>query len=389
MSEREKKLLVLVGVLFFVVIYYYLAYVPLTNKLDIAESENSNLTAQLNVLNMDVIRKDEYIKGTKEAGAEIQGAELLLPPALPQELIIKSITDIEANVPDIEIPTFTLGLQETTLFSDNSSATQTTSDATISAATDPSTSAAAIKVAPTESGIAVIVGTTITTKYESFKQFLKYLQTYPIRVSIKGLSLTSDQETGDLSATFTLTWYGLQSTDRTITDTDYFGPYSAKKNSIFEPISKFSTTTTSTTTTAKDDKEDFFIILDPITSDGTTVIIGKTGDPQGQTYARADKNAVENIEIEFYQSGSTYYYHYKTSSESYPASYSSGAVFTPGNAIEIQLISSDRTSADDLSGANATIINKTDIPVNIVKFSEDQATPRLKIVKTEGLVNAN
>ena len=130
-------------------------------------------------------------------------------------------------------------------------------------------------------------------------------------------------------------------------------------------------------------------MLNPIFSDNATVIIGKGNNPIRTTYVYDDKNGITDIEIEFYQEGDKYYYRYKAGDESYPENYSKGEEFDPGKVLEINVSSKDRVSDDDLSGANATIINNTDMPVNIVYYHEDSKNPRLNISKMEGDVIIN
>lgn len=45
---------------------------------------------------------------------------------------------------------------------------------------------------------------------------------------------------------------------------------------------------------------------------------------------------------------------------------------TPGNSLELLVLSSGRTSEADKSGVILTIENKSDIPVNIKVFGDDE-----------------
>jgi type IV pilus assembly protein PilO len=80
-----------------------------------------------------------------------------------------------------------------------------------------------------------------------------------------------------------------------------------------------------------------------------------------------------------------YYYRYKVGTISYPTNYTQGYIFEPGEELEIQIFSADRLDETDVSGLDLSIINETDMVVNIVYYSEDFEDPRLALT-SEGPV---
>jgi len=128
--------------------------------------------------------------------------------------------------------------------------------------------------------------------------------------------------------------------------------------------------------TSEEDVADFFILLDPLQSDRTTTILGRTGDLTRATYVLNDAVGIAEGEINFYQEGEYYYYKYRIGDSTYPTDYALGYMFEPGEELEIRIFSSDRVDADDISGFNLNIINETDMVVNIVYYSEDFENPR-------------
>jgi hypothetical protein len=65
-----------------------------------------------------------------------------------------------------------------------------------------------------------------------------------------------------------------------------------------------------------------------------------------------------------------------------------GVEFNPETALEIQVLSTKRLSEDDKSGVNATLINKTNMPLSVILYNEDSKRPRFKIFEKQGNIIA-
>ncbi|SFD09174.1 pilus assembly protein PilO [Clostridium uliginosum] len=126
---------------------------------------------------------------------------------------------------------------------------------------------------------------------------------------------------------------------------------------------------------------DFMVSVKSITSDLPTVIIGKSNDSLRSTYAYANSNKEEEVEIVLTKNGDKYYYKYKTSNGTYPTQYTGvGIEFIPtSDNIVLQVLSESRVTSNDKSGIKIKIINKTNKLVNLEVSGDDTQSPRVVV----------
>lgn len=365
LSEKDTKILAFVVIVILVGLYYFVPYKQMDAKKNALNNEVATLNNTYNLLAQDILRKEEFVKEIEEAKTKIEALNQKLPANLPQELIIYTINDLEKTI-GVSLPNLSISPIEivSKLNEDEALPNQ-------------------------ELGIKCMINSSCKLTYNQLKKLMGYLykSSDEKRIVLNNLVLTSDPITEELMATFSLAFYGLVAEGRTLDAFD-LGNFDIKKSNVFSPIGAYGIGEEETTHNeqTQDEKADFFIILDPITADNTTVVIGQNLTTEGITSVHADDNKFVNVELSFYQSNGKYYYRYKAGSDTYPKVYSEGIEFNPGNTLELQVISSQRNSQDDNSGANATIINNTDMPFNVVYFNEDQENPRLNITKIVGEV---
>lgn len=126
---------------------------------------------------------------------------------------------------------------------------------------------------------------------------------------------------------------------------------------------------------------DFLVSVKSITSELPSIIMGKSNDKSKATYIYANNNDVEEAEIIITEMDDKYYYKYKTSNGSYPASYGGiGQEFIPiSDNINIKILSESRFNSDDKSGLRINITNKTDKLVNVEIDSDDSKNARVTV----------
>jgi type IV pilus assembly protein PilO len=135
---------------------------------------------------------------------------------------------------------------------------------------------------------------------------------------------------------------------------------------------------------------DLEMAVGPIQSDAPTVSLGLFNDTTYNSYVYVDNNQIENIEIQFKQDGDKYFYKYKALLGSYPENYQFWIEFEPVNEfISMTVTSTARTSEDDQSGANISIINNTDKLFYINVYSDDLVRPRVNVETTENVIIKN
>lgn len=137
--------------------------------------------------------------------------------------------------------------------------------------------------------------------------------------------------------------------------------------------------------------DDFIISVKSINSVLPTITIGKADDKLKSTYIYADNNSVEDVEIELTKENNKYYYKYKTNKESYPVEYEVNKVeFTPlSKNINISVLSENRVNQEDKSGMKLKVINNTDKLVNVNISDDDSNNKRVVVDGDSSKVSVN
>jgi hypothetical protein len=129
------------------------------------------------------------------------------------------------------------------------------------------------------------------------------------------------------------------------------------------------------------DVNDFMISVKSVTSELPTIMVGKANDSLGTTYVYADSNTEEYVEMILNQEGDKYYYKYKTSKGTYPANYDGlGEEFIPvSKNIVLDVLSENRATTSDNSEMKLKIINNTDRLADVNISGDDINNPRVVI----------
>lgn len=137
--------------------------------------------------------------------------------------------------------------------------------------------------------------------------------------------------------------------------------------------------------------DDFIISVKSINSVLPTITIGKADDKLKSTYIYADNNSVEDVEIELTKENNKYYYKYKTNKESYPVEYEGNKVeFNPvSKNINISVLSENRVNQEDKSGMKLKVINNTDKLVNVNISDDDSNNKRVVVEGDSSKVSVN
>lgn len=227
---------------------------------------------------------------------------------------------------------------------------------------------------------------TVTMNYKGnfgdFLKFMEVIESYSRRISID--QVTMSDFSGIQDCQVKLSYYAiskLHDQDSDYLSWDLEGEY-GKPDPFYgsRPMMSETSVGGSTVSTGKT-KPDFSLMLNPITSDLTTVIIAKMGDKSRESYVYADNEGFEPTNIEFTEENGKFYYKYSTTREAYPKE-DQRMEFTPnGNDIRLQVISIKRNGKNDNSGASLTINNNTSLKCLIDIIDDDLTKSRIKWVK--------
>lgn len=230
-------------------------------------------------------------------------------------------------------------------------------------------------------------------KYENIVSFLRKIEDFNKNIIIKNLNLVKDNEDDLITGSIILQFYAvpkLKLLDEDYYQWDYQGNY-GKDNPFYNDTSNKDKENREDGSKSGNgavitlDDYDFGMWVKPITSDNTTVGVGKYGDSTRESYVYADNVGVESVKITFKIENNKYLYRYSTSSQSYPRKKDEFIEFIPkGEVIGVRVFASMRNSSSDVSGANITIDNMTDKKVVFHITSDDSQRPRVTIVSGEG-----
>lgn len=232
-------------------------------------------------------------------------------------------------------------------------------------------------------------GTTLTLSYEcSYEDLLgliDYINSYEFKCKIDNIACTYNKDKDLVSGTIVVIIYAITGSDRT-----FFNPIIQHPNGtnnifdseIFDPGNNKDVENGDNIRT----DYDYYVMLDSFKADRDSVIIGPRSD-SAATRLSKNSNEREKITITFAGSNGEYTVSYRIGDETFPAAnYEAGVSFNPGSMLSLYVFGAERSEdGDDMSGADATIINETDMTL-YVKHIDDSKNPRFKIKEKSGKI---
>lgn len=405
-SQREKYLLMVVGCVLVVVLYYQFVLTPQKEKVATLEGQLMEVQARYDQVMSNIAtlpQRQEKIKGLTASISERTSAYY---PTLIQEKIILELdeiiekTGIKATFSFSTISAQTVqgltageyvkpqssleplvdeikGLQSG---SQQDSSTEANQDA--SNESNVGTSSASAEV--------LTVSMTFNGSYEVVKTFIDTIQNWKYNLVITNLSLNPQSET-EVAGSFNLEFYGvpkLQNQDQAYLDWTLNNTYGKEMPFSTGVANGAYHTSIEELASLGIRVNDLMMVVRSSASDMPSVTVGQANDETRQSYLFSDSSEVESVEIQFSQEGETYYYKYFLGDQCYPIELAKGVEFTPGNTINLQILSEERVTLSDNSGVAVKILNQTDKTVDVEIKNDDTVTPRVTILK-DGSVNIN
>jgi|LGOV01.1.fsa_nt_gb type IV pilus assembly protein PilO len=388
-NGKEKILLLVLVLVIGAYLFYNFVYIKNEERLVSLEQEMNEKAATANELLNAVEREKELKFEFKSLNFEISDMSIPYLPQIDQEKVIvffnKYFDNYDIDVNSINFSDVNLTTVEYTNFSNQENNTEyplhnlknqyfeTEEDVALA---EESFSATAENMQLTFD---------FETNYYDLMDFIDALQTNQINFVISNSNITSSDEIAStMTGTMQVSLYSIpklhdhENLEWAWNDIIEFG----RANPFYLDgvvLNPYWTT-----------RYDLDMAVGPIQSDSPTVSIGLFNDTTYNSYVYADNNTVENIEIQFKQEGDKYFYKYKTLLGSYPDNYQFWIEFEPSNEfISMNVTSTARTSEEDQSGANISIINNTDKLFYINVYSDDLVRPRIIVETTENVIIKN
>lgn len=246
-------------------------------------------------------------------------------------------------------------------------------------------------------------------KYSSLKQLLTNIVNHKPKVVAKDINIASGGQNvndPDISFSLQIECLGFNGSinkeyfegDKEINPNlyEYKSNGTKHKTNIFEPFSGMAPTSSlmvnvdstsiNTGSSSTEIKDDFYVKISPATYDLPGVTIGKSGD--GTKALNEPKDGVLKVEFTFDYKNGAYFYKYKTESKSYPSNYTAVEKFTPADNSRIGFLirGNDIMKSNDSVAAEVSIVNNTNLPVNVIIKDIEQNSNRLRLIKLKGLI---
>ncbi|EQB87470.1 type IV pilus assembly protein PilO [Clostridium punense] len=416
LSKREKMLLAVLGVLLFLGAYYKFIFISQKAKIDGLKKDKAVYVEKVDKLNTLVATIPQKESDIKVITTKIKDKGIKLYPDIIQENIIRELDKLirdsgingsisfsevavssietskkeesklkDSKLEDLKNQYNNLNTESTVKKNDseNNSTTKTEDKGQFSNGETKGDNKSAVAKDENSSKVQQLkVTLNFTGAYNNIVDFVKRLEDYSKHIAMVSINISQSSET-EITGTCVLEFFAIPK----ITDEDknYFSwdlrnPYG--KENIFDGSMSINPlkTVEDITNTGKP-KFDFVMSVKPQSSDIPTIILGRANDTDRQSYVYADSNKVENIEIVLEKEKDKYYFRYKTSRDSYPLNFNDEKIeFNPGlSDVYFNILSSLRLTADDKSGANIKLTNKTDKKIVVIIEGEDATSPRIKI----------
>ena len=234
------------------------------------------------------------------------------------------------------------------------------------------------------------ISTTMTLSYEcsydELKEVLIYLEENGRKATISNITFSYSESTDIVTGTMQLTLYAIKGSDREVKDT-VISDVAVGTDNIFSSDSFISSGVDGSYKDRILNDYDLYMIMNQAGSDMSTMAVGMAGDPSNETAVTTDTEGVADVTINITGKEGEYRVSYKLGSSAYPAeNFAEGAPLICGDSLDMLIISKPRVDKDDSTLANVTIINDTDMVLNLAVINDDEDKPRVNIEKTEGNV---
>lgn len=211
--------------------------------------------------------------------------------------------------------------------------------------------------------------------YEALDKFLDKISNNERKIVVNSITIKEDT-LNSLKGTIDLEIYAISKI------TDELESYLKWDiNNTYGKTVPFTKGAASGITNKSKDTSDFIAAVKSTNSELPSIILGKTNDSLKTSYVYADSNSEETVEMILTKVGNKYYCKYKTKNGSFPTKYEGlGAEFVPvSKNIVIDIFSEARASSEDKSNIKLKIVNKTDKLAEVNISGDDTANPRVKI----------
>lgn len=372
LGDREKKILMVVVAFALLAAAYLLGYQKLMDKVDKYDKETTELKTKHADLVAKSNNKEKYIEDTKQFKDATNAILSDYENDISQDGSVMFIHTME-NANDTWVKSLSM----------------TENEVIYSFGNVPSTNPNATGLAYTTDmqGIKCTYTLSYEAGYDEWKKLLTYINGYYSKNTIDSISMVYNAKDDIVSGTMVMSAYAITGSNRNYSHPKIVLPTSTVNifnSAIFDP-GDFDITGNNGDYILSD--YDYYITLNSATSDSAAIVMGKKDDSSGKSVLSSNENSQQNVSIKFSGANGRYYVSYKLGNATYPAvDYDKGESFDAGTSIDLLIMSSSRLTNEDKSGINLTLINESDMTLNVKICNEDEDSPRLSVASRTGRV---
>lgn len=371
LSEKDKKLLLILAILVIVCVPYFFVISPAMDRMASLEKEISSLKSDVSYRESLALGAGDYAEKTVAYAVAKEEMISQFPSDLLQEASLLFIHNTEQIIP-ISLYQVSFGDDVATQITSDAQAQaidevevatgDVTQDQVIADNTQTSNIGGGLTGIQTQTRFAYEAG------YTQFKDFLKYIMDYHDRMVITDLEAAYSGEMELVAGNFTLSQYALKGEGRN--KVKYLEPNMIQgTTNVFKQAS-------GVFDVEETDVPDFFILLNQPEADLDAVVVGRADDTTESSYLTSAKNSTQEVNIYFKGEDGNYNAYYEIGKAKFDEE---GIDFHKEGNIELQIVSSRRLNDNDDVAIKLNIVNETDCIVKVKTINDDEEMPRVNI----------
>ena len=226
-------------------------------------------------------------------------------------------------------------------------------------------------------GYRTVMSLAYEAEYEQWKNLIEFINTYYSKNVIESINMSYSEITGTVSGTMNISLYTVIGSDSIITEPEF--NINIGSDNIFEAENKSNGGTYENTNGDYILEDyDYYILLNPQSSAVGSVIMGQRDNKE--TEVSANSNDISEVAIKISGKEGSYTIEYTVGDSK------KEQIFQEENSLDLLIMSSGRESQEDKAGINLSLENTSDKTLNIKIMNDDGEESRVNIQNTQGSI---
>ena len=253
--------------------------------------------------------------------------------------------------------------------------------------TNPSSEAGSSVYSSDYKGYKTVLTLTYQASYDDFKSLIEYINNYKYKCTIDSMSMSYNSESDVVSGSLVVSQYAITGKDRPFNNVNINGILSGTGNIFASEIFGGGEIADNINGDKIMSDYDYYIALQAANENSSVsgITVNPRGDLTGAKAIFSEANERQEFYLRFFEEDGVYYAQYSVGEQQFPATeFEKGSMFLPGEYLSFMVLSSQREGDDDMVAVDATIVNDTDMTLNIKIANEDKGNPRFVVKSTSG-----